>query len=195
MIPIFKTILAAFQNDDTGAVLNITGAKGNATPVDTENFVLTYSLIAGRDAASGNIKPYRIGTDSADAQANIGAFIVPAMAKLYAYNGATWDRLQVDTNKQLKTTEQAYNFTNTNPAVTNASSVILAANAARKFLMIQNKDAAGNIYIVFGAAATVALGIKIAPGQTLTLDAKVPAGSINAIGDIANNPNVVVVEG
>lgn len=87
-------------------------------------------------------------------------------------------------------------MTNSNKTVTNASGQVLAANSARRFLMIQNKDAAGIIYVtVDGSAATTANGLKIGPDGVLILDAIVPTGQINAIGSIASNANIVVVEG
>jgi hypothetical protein len=84
---------------------------------------------------------------------------------------------------------------NTNPAVTNASTQLVAVNASRNYLLIQNKDAVGNIYINFGAAATVANGIKIPPSGSFELNCNVLTAVINAIGDIANNTNIVVVTG
>lgn len=194
MIQFIKSILLAKDRSD-GTNQQLESIVPGTSSADNNSRHLLVQSLSAAVSATGLISSIRLGDDSTDYAAAVGARTLLVSARLQAWNGAGWDRPQVDGNKQLKTTEQAYNFTNTNPAVTNASSVILAANAGRKFLMIQNKDAAGNIYIVFGAAATVALGIKIAPGQTLTLDAKVPAGGINAIGDIANNPNVVVVEG
>lgn len=82
-------------------------------------------------------------------------------------------------------------------AVTNASGVLLAANVNRRFLLVQNNDAAGNVFLnLTGAAATAAAGVKIAPGGSLLLsDGEAGGAAVNAIGDIANNPNVVVVEG
>ena len=87
-------------------------------------------------------------------------------------------------------------FTNASATVTNASASLVAANASRKFLLIQNKDAAGNIYLnLGGAAATVANGVKIPPGGSLLLDNSVPTGAVFAIGDIASNANIVTVIG
>lgn len=81
-------------------------------------------------------------------------------------------------------------------AVTNASAQVLAANAARRFLMVQNKDAAGSVWVTLdGSAATTGNGIKIAPGSSLILDVYTPVAAIMAIGDIASNANIVVVEG
>ena len=80
-------------------------------------------------------------------------------------------------------------------AVTNVSSVIDAANTSRKYLLIQNKDSTGSIYVnLTGAAATVANGIEVPPGSALELTTAVPTASITAIGSIANNPNILVVE-
>lgn len=80
--------------------------------------------------------------------------------------------------------------------VTNASGQLLAANAARKYLLIQNKDAAGIIYVTFdGTAATAANGVEIGPKGYHLLDVIVPTGAIMAIGSIASNANVLVVEG
>lgn len=87
-------------------------------------------------------------------------------------------------------------LTDTAQTVTNASGQLLAPNAARRFLLVQNKDAAGNIFLTFdGGAATVANGVKIAPGGSLILDVYAPTGAVMAIGDIASNANVVTVEG
>lgn len=83
---------------------------------------------------------------------------------------------------------------NTQKTVTNASASLVAANAAREYLLIQNKDASGNIYINFGAAATVANGVLIPPKSTFILDSNILTAQIFAIGDIASNANIVVVE-
>jgi hypothetical protein len=83
---------------------------------------------------------------------------------------------------------------NTQKTVTNASASLLAANTAREYLLIQNKDASGNLYINFGAAATFANGVLIPPKGTLILDSNMLTAEIFAIGDIASNANIVVVE-
>ena len=79
--------------------------------------------------------------------------------------------------------------------MTNASAQLLAANAARQYLLIQNKDGAGNLYIAFGKAATVANGVRIIPGGAYELVGVCSTQEIRAIGDIASNPNVTTVEG
>ena len=86
-------------------------------------------------------------------------------------------------------------LTNVNNTVTSASAQLLAANGARQYLLIQNKDASGFVYVNFGAAATIANGIRIGPGENFELSAAVSTQSVFAIGDIASNTNVLTVQG
>jgi len=79
--------------------------------------------------------------------------------------------------------------------VTNVSANLKAANTARQYLFIMNRDAAGTIYINWQATATAANGIPLAPGQWIEMAQCVPTGTVRAIGDIASNANVLVVEG
>jgi hypothetical protein len=88
-----------------------------------------------------------------------------------------------------------FNFTNAAATVTNASASLVAALPNREYLLIQNKDSAGTIFVNFGAAATVANGIRIVPGGYLELANKVSPQQIFAIGDIASNANIVVCQG
>lgn len=84
---------------------------------------------------------------------------------------------------------------NTQITVTNVSQQFLAANSSRQFLLIQNNDAAGDIFVRFGAASTLATGVKIAAGVTTLFDAVVPRNAVHIIGSIASNANCVIVEG
>lgn len=87
-------------------------------------------------------------------------------------------------------------FSQTQKTVTNASGQLLAANDGRRYLMVQNKDSGGDIFVtVSGAAATTANGLKVPAGGALELAGYVPTGAIYAIGSIASNANVVVIEG
>jgi hypothetical protein len=80
--------------------------------------------------------------------------------------------------------------------VTNASTQLLAANTSRRYLLIQNNDAAGTLYIgIDGTPAAINDGIKLDPGESLEFQGYVPTSLIAAIGSTASNPNVVVVEG
>lgn len=83
----------------------------------------------------------------------------------------------------------------TAPAVGVASGLLVAANAARKFLMVQNNSASQDVCLnLAGAAATLAGGVKLAPGASLVLDVCCPSAAIYAIADAAG-ASVVVVEG
>lgn len=132
--------------------------------------------------------------------------------------GVQFDRVQVDAtaadtitigigNGQARYNRGASNVTmiqnrvaqmapvNTVKTVTNASGQLLAANASRQYLLIQNKDPAGILYVNFGAgAATTANGVQIAPGGSYELDLVVPTTAVQCIGSIASNTNVLVVE-
>lgn len=87
-------------------------------------------------------------------------------------------------------------FTQAQKTVTNASTQMLAANAGRRYLLIQNNDAAGVVYLnIAGAAATVLNGIKLAPGASLEIKGFCPTAAITAIGSIGSQSNVIAVEG
>ena len=86
-------------------------------------------------------------------------------------------------------------LTGTAKTVTTTSAQLLPANSARRYVMVQNRDPAGNVFLAFGVTATAANGVKIGPGQSFTAEVFAPANAINAIGDIASNANVLVVEG
>lgn len=87
-------------------------------------------------------------------------------------------------------------FVNVQKTVTSASAQLLAANPVREYLLIQNRDTAGSVYVNFGAsAATVANGVLIGPGGSYELIGVCSTQAIQAIGSTANNPNVLTVEG
>ena len=91
---------------------------------------------------------------------------------------------------------RSVSFASTAKTVTNASTQLVAGNTARAYLLIQNKDPAGIVYVNFGAgAATAANGIKIQPGGAYEMSEVQSTQAIQAIGDIASNANVLVVEG
>lgn len=96
----------------------------------------------------------------------------------------------------ISLTNQQGAFVQSQKTVTNASASMLAANANRRYLMIQNNDATGDIYITLdGTAATTAKGIKIAAGGSYECANFCPSGQIFAIGSLASNANCVAVEG
>lgn len=87
-------------------------------------------------------------------------------------------------------------FANAQRTVTNASAQLLAANAAREYLLIQNKSASGTIWVGFGAGAvTQANGVRIIPGGFYESGFVCSTQEVQAIGDIASNADIVTVEG
>lgn len=84
---------------------------------------------------------------------------------------------------------------NQQKTVTNASAQLLEAKPGREYLLIQNKDATGSLFLSFGKAATTANGVRVIPGGAFELTGTQTEQAIFAIGDIANNANVVTVEG
>jgi len=76
------------------------------------------------------------------------------------------------------------------------SALLAAANPARRYLLIQNNDTSGNVYVTLdGSAADSVHGLKIVPGATLELQGYVTTSAVNAIGDTASNGKIIVVEG
>lgn len=87
-------------------------------------------------------------------------------------------------------------FSQAAATVTNVSGQLLAANASRRLLVVQNNHATGIVYISLdGSAATVAAGVRLGPGGFILLDEFTPSNAINAIGDILSNDYVIVLEG
>ncbi len=108
--------------------------------------------------ASGTITGTMSGTisNASDAVAT-NSNNLQGLSYNYGYNGATWDRLQVDANKFLKVVPNPYAATSTNGSTTiatgNTFQTILASNSSRKGCLIQNPvDATEVLYVSVGIA-------------------------------------------
>ena len=78
--------------------------------------------------------------------------------------------------------------------VTTSSGELVAADASRKYLLIENIGA-NNVYIDFAAGtASSTNGLTLAPGKAIELDKTVHTGAITAIADTATT-KVAVIEG
>jgi hypothetical protein len=87
-------------------------------------------------------------------------------------------------------------FAQSQKTVTNASTELLAANLYRRYLLIQNKDSVGSVYLKFGnTAATTANGVRIPAGGSYEITNFAPNDAIQAIGDAASNANIITIEG
>ena len=85
-------------------------------------------------------------------------------------------------------------FTHTTATVTTTAANAIAAGT-RDFLLIQNKSASGTIWVNFGGTATQANGLRILPGQSWETGISCPQGAVSCIGDIASNPDVLIISG
>lgn len=124
--------------------------------------------------------------------------IKSATAQTIQYVTRLGNRVQYDTppNGNVTVTNTAGAFVNAAATVTSASAQLVAASASRRYLLIQNNDTSGNIFVrLDGVAATLTTGVKIVPGGSYELTNYCPTGAIFAIGSIASNANIVVVTG
>lgn len=84
-------------------------------------------------------------------------------------------------------------FAITAPALTVASTQMLAANTARKYLLVVNNDPSVTLYLNFGAAAVVgAASIRVGPGGTFDMEGVQSTQAINWIGSAASSLMTVV---
>ena len=90
-------------------------------------------------------------------------------------------------------------FADTQKSVTNANQALLAANANRRYALIQNNSAAGQVLRVTldGTNATVAKGKRIQSGQSLELQGYVATTAIYGFMETADATanNVDITEG
>jgi hypothetical protein len=88
---------------------------------------------------------------------------------------------------------QSGSFAVTAPALTTGSTVAIAANTARKYLMIENNDPAAFAYINFGAPAVVgAAAVRIGPGENYEMNTVQSTQAIHWIGSAASALMTVV---
>lgn len=90
----------------------------------------------------------------------------------------------------------AVTMTQITRTVTTGNTLLASAKANRKYLLIQNRDTVGSVWVnLIGGAATVAGGVYLGPGDSLEMSTVLTVHTIQGIGDIASNANVIVVEG
>lgn len=137
-----------------------------------------------------NLKPFsRLRVSHSDA--------AEQTIELLIGNGTSSDSARVGGSVEVsKLPASAVAMTQAAPVVGVASVQILAANTARRFLMIQNTDPAAIVYVnIAGAAASAATGVKLAPGDSMTLDVYAPSAAIFAIASAVMSAPLIVVEG
>lgn len=166
-----------------GRYFKIKSASGTVT-VESE-FGILESLIAGQGLESTDFNQLTLKDTSG--VTNTVKIIIGDENFIDGMSGS----VDIGTNK----TPITANFANTTATVTNVSAPMIVGNALRQYLLIQNKSTTGSIYINFGSVATVLNGLKIGPGDSYEMQAAQSSGAINAIGDIASNANIVIVQG
>ena len=87
-------------------------------------------------------------------------------------------------------------MTQTAHSVTTASALLKAAKADRRFLLVQNNDAAATVYLNVAGAAADSTGLKLLPGASVVFDVSTPSAAIYAISSVNTAANAVaVIEG
>lgn len=114
----------------------------------------------------------------------------------YVGNGESLDSSQVGGSVQISNVNGS--FTQPQASVTNAVSTLLAANAARRYLLIQNNDASAVLRVtVDGSAPSATKGFRIAAGDSLEIHSYSPTGAIKGFMETATGTanNVEIAEG
>lgn len=161
-------------------ILNSTG------PVDVvSDFGALRGLIAGQGLQKTPFKRLLI-TDASGAENTVRVLI----SDENFIDGLTGN---VNLSKSVVPTSTL--FSNVQRTVTNASGLLIAANPGRQYLLVQNKDAVGSLFLSFGGAATLGNGVRVIPGGAYELVGICTTQAVYCIGDAAANANVVTVEG
>jgi len=80
--------------------------------------------------------------------------------------------------------------------ITLVSQLILPIDLGRKWLFIQNFDALGVVWAMFGLGAALNTGMKFAAGGGgVLLDVNCPTSALYMIGTIASNQNLTIITG
>lgn len=146
------------------------GSKSVAGDTDTAAYQGVATHIVGDTFASGD-----------------GVMAVSGVAA----DGTTMKPMLVDTTGRVAIGDRGSltDAANLDLDVAATSQSLFAANVARKFLLIQNLDAAEDLWVNFGAAATIDKpSIKIAAGQILRFDGNfIPTQSVTVIATTINH--------
>jgi hypothetical protein len=179
------------QTSEVGDFFRLLSTVG---PVVVEFYYQGREIAERRDVEAGFAEQFKVSQfDRVD--------ITSATAQTVQWETALgseirYDRGAATVNGVLALTGEQSAFVQAQKTVTTASAQMLAAKANRRYLLVQNKDTAGIIYVTLeGTAATVVNGIRIGPGESLEIAGFCPLGAINAIGSIASNANIVTAEG
>lgn len=85
------------------------------------------------------------------------------------------------------------NLSNVSGAASDVTAEVLGREPGRKYLLIQNTDATDTLYVQFGAVATLADGLQLAPGEKYEPPGEV-VSSVNVIAEATKVPTYVIVK-
>ncbi|HEY0955913.1 MAG TPA: hypothetical protein VGE36_14210 [Roseateles sp.] len=90
-------------------------------------------------------------------------------------------------------------FSHAAPAVLAAGGQLVAANASRRYLLVQNNHGTQTVWVrIDGLGVNIATtGVRLKPGESLEIQGRAPTAAVFAITtvDIAAGGGVIVVEG
>lgn len=155
----YSSALPALTNGQTDA-LQLTSGGALVAAVSGMPF-------SGIDALSNAnlIYPVSGGTGGNQTTQRTGLVVAPSV-----FNGSTWDRQRGDTVSMYSRNAPRTKNSSALVAASTTSQQAFAANTLRTRLLIQNQDAAINIFVNLGAAATAGGGsLRIGPGGSLDL--------------------------
>lgn len=185
-----SSIIQPNSDGNTSYTQPTVGTTADNVSASTQRGLDTRAFLYGFDGS--NFDRLRVSTIAADGIATTNVTLQVA-SFLYAFNGTTWDRLRIDGADALSTRERTPNTLTTaaDEALSTASEQIFAANTARKHAIIQNLEAAGGNNVRVGDSnVTTTRGIRLAPGESVTLET---TAAIHAIAE-AGTPSVSRVE-
>lgn len=151
--------------------------------IDNQNKV---TLSEGEELSIAQFTGLRISHDDA----------IEQEITLYVARGARIGSSQVAGAVSLKNEQGA--FVQSRASVTNAAAQLLAVNADRRYLMIQNNDSAATLRITLdGSEPAVGAGFRLGPGESMELAGFMTNGAINGFMETATATagNVEICEG
>ena len=78
--------------------------------------------------------------------------------------------------------------------VTSTAQTFGTVNSSKQYWQLQNNSGTGTVYLTFSGTAVSSSAIVVNPGYSWTMY-PAPSGQFSAIGSIASNPNVILIEG
>lgn len=168
----WNNVKDAYQGDALTSGLPATGLYGyNGATWDRLRGDTTNGLDVDVTRISGTVTI----TSATDNVTPSDAYVNPTTASqnwslLGGWNGTTWDRLKaIGGNLQVQTTTSS-SFTTGQVAIDNTAPLVIAANAARKSLMIRNLSSQTDAYIGSDNTVLSTTGFMIRANESVTLD-------------------------